>query len=291
MSNRIYPACFSILFCLGGNLATADSWQSLLDAELSDWEVWAGVPHETVPIDWPHKSDDGKSGKPLGLGWNERDLYRVSEASGEPVLRISGEIYAGLTSRESRGNYHLRMEFRWGDEKWEPRLERLRDSGILYHATGEHGAFWNVWMRSLEFQIQEGDCGDLYLLAGPSAHVAAQPPASGQRAMYDPASPPLQFGHGKPGVVRHGPSAEKPHGEWNVVEILTIGDRAVHLVNGELVLALQDARINRDGALAPLTAGRIQIQSEGAEVFYRRVEIRPLDAFPVDISVATGWSK
>ncbi len=146
-------------------------------------------------------------------------------------------------------------------------------------------------MRSLEFQIQEGDCGDLYLLAGPSAQVAAQPPASGQRAMYDPAAESLQFGDGKPGVVRHGPSTEKPHGEWNVVEILTLGDRAVHLVNGEVVLALTDARIKRDGALVPLSAGRIQIQSEGAEVYYRRIEIRPLDAFPADIIAATGWSQ
>ena len=30
----------------------------------------------------------------------------------------------------------------------------------------------------------------------------------------------------------------------------------------------------------PLTKGKLQIQSEGAEVFYREIAIRPIDAIP-----------
>jgi hypothetical protein len=38
----------------------------------------------------------------------------------------------------------------------------------------------------------------------------------------------------------------------------------------------------------PLTSGQIQIQSEAAECFYRRMEIRPLAEFPADIKKAAG---
>ncbi len=98
MSDHLRRISFLLFASIVGSLLAADSWQSLLDAELSDWEVWTGVPHETVPIDWAEKGDDGKTGEPLGLGWNERGLYRVSEASGEPVLRVRS------TRASRRGN-------------------------------------------------------------------------------------------------------------------------------------------------------------------------------------------
>jgi hypothetical protein len=34
------------------------------------------------------------------------------------------------------------------------------------------------------------------------------------------------------------------------------------------------------GERAPLTRGRFQIQSEGAEVFYRNIVVRPVTDFP-----------
>ena len=44
--------------------------------------------------------------------------------------------------------------------------ERKKDSGLLYFAVGNHGADYGAWMRSQEFQIQEGDCGDYWGVAG-----------------------------------------------------------------------------------------------------------------------------
>ena len=35
-----------------------------------------------------------------------------------------------------------------------------------------------------------------------------------------------------------------------------------------------------DGGTAPLTRGRVQIQTEGAEVFYRNIAVRPISEFP-----------
>jgi len=50
----------------------------------------------------------------------------------------------GLTTRESFSNYHLCVDVKWGERKWEPRLALPWNSGLLYHCTGPHGAFWNT---------------------------------------------------------------------------------------------------------------------------------------------------
>ncbi|MEM1063719.1 MAG: DUF1080 domain-containing protein, partial [Planctomycetota bacterium] len=112
---------------------------------MSQWEVWLGVPHTSLPIEWDGKSEDGKQGKPLGLG-DRLGVFAVEDVDGEPVLRVSGEIYAGLTTLEEFEDYHLTCEVQWGEKKYAPRLNAKRDSGILYHCVGRHGAFWNVWM-------------------------------------------------------------------------------------------------------------------------------------------------
>ena len=94
---------------------------------------------------------------------------------GAPAIRISGEIYGALTTRAEYENYHLRFEFKWGEQRWPPREQAVRDSGCCYHAVGPHGASYGFWMRSFEFQIQEGDCGDFYSLAGVIVDVEAVP--------------------------------------------------------------------------------------------------------------------
>jgi hypothetical protein len=38
----------------------------------------------------------------------------------------------------------------------------------------------------------------------------------------------------------------------------------------------------------PLTAGQFQIQSEGAEMDFRRIELRPLTALPTEYLPALG---
>ena len=73
------------------------------------------------------------------------------------------------------------------------------------------------------------------------------------------------------------PDAVKPSGEWNVMEVYAFGRTAVHVVNGKTVMVLTGLRDAKD---VPLTKGRIQIQSESAEVYYRNVRIRPITELP-----------
>ncbi len=273
--------------------ANYDEWRPLLHKDLSGWEVFTGVPHTTVDIDWDGKSDDGIKGKPLGLGRNERGIFTVIMEDGKPVLRVSGEIYAALTTREEFENYHLKLEFRWSERKWAPRLTAKRDSGVLYHCVGNHGAFWNVFMRSLECQIQEDDCGSFYQVGGMLAMIPVDPelkmgPRQKMKPMFNPDGELREFAPGKNGVVLHSASNEKPNGEWNTIEIMTIGDQAIHIVNGRVVMGLQQTRQKMGDGTIPLKGGRIQIQSEGAELFYRQIAIRPLTEFPEEIARAAG---
>lgn len=62
--------------------ANNDEWRSLLDQDLSKWEVFTGVPHTTVDIDWDGKGDDGITGKLLGLGRNERGIFTAITTAG-----------------------------------------------------------------------------------------------------------------------------------------------------------------------------------------------------------------
>lgn len=81
--------------------APASDWVDLLDAKLSKWELFTGLPHVSVR-DLPHgtpTSKDITKGTPLGLNNDPKTVFTLQTDSGEPVLYITGEIYAGLTAR------------------------------------------------------------------------------------------------------------------------------------------------------------------------------------------------
>ena len=59
---------------------------------------------------------------------------------------------------------------------------------------------------------------------------------------------------------------EHPTGEWNTIEIICNGNQTEHYVNGHLV---------NSGTNANVTSGKILLQSEGAEVYYKSVELIP----------------
>ena len=68
--------------------------------------------------------------------------------------------------------------------------------------------------------------------------------------------------------------------EWNTVELYAVGQTAVHVVNGKVNMVLTGLRHKVDGKDVPLTNGKIQLQSESAEVYYRDIAVRPLSEIP-----------
>ena len=247
----------------------------LLDPDLSHWEKWIGVPHASVQglPDGVEKSENIAKGTPLGLSDPKQVFTTAKDEEGNTVLQVSGEIYGGLTTRSEFANYHLTLQFKWGEKKWAPRLKKKRDSGLLYHCYGDHGAMWKVWKRSLELQIQEGDFGDLFRLAGATATTTTD-----EKGAWHP-----QGSENTKGSVRRSRNLERPHGQWNTIDLYVLGDQAVHVINGEVVLALSKALTHQGQTLEK---GQIQLQSEGAECFYKNIRLSPISRFPSSIADA-----
>jgi hypothetical protein len=200
------------------------------------------------------------------------------------VLRISGEIYGCLTTRQEFANYHFRATFKWGDKKWEPRLTELKDSGILYHSRGDFGVeYWKSWALSQEFQVIEHGIGEYWRQATSAFDIRADPKVAGAEApKWNPKAPWMEFS-GSNNHALAGSDQDRP-GEWNLIELVCFEDRCVHIANGKVVMALKNARYQDGGKTVPMKGGKLQIQSEAAEVFYRDIEIRSIPAMPKEFA-------
>ena len=258
----------------------AAPWQALLDAKLSKFDVYLSYRGDQIMS--VIKGDAPKSLRPIGLNPPGQAIFNVSEQDGKPVLRITGEIYGCLSTKQPFRNYHLVAQFKWGEKKWEPRLTELKDSGILYHSRGDFGVeYWKSWALSQEFQVIEHGIGEYWSQATSGFDIRANPKKPGEEApRWDPKAPWMAFG-GSNNHALAGSDQDKP-GQWNTIELVCIEDDCVHIVNGEVVMALANARFKDGDAVVPMTGGSLQIQSEAAEVFYRDIAIRPLTAMPAE---------
>src|SRR5262245_850180 len=137
-------------------------------------------------------------------------------------------------------------------------------------------------MRSQELQIQEKDCGDYWSVAGGIVDVEGERIDGEGPVIYKKGGQKFTVpskDSGGPRIVKH-PDNEKPTGQWNTVELLAVGPTSVHVINGKVVMILTGSRHVVDGKEQPLTRGKLQLQSEGAEVFYRNIAIRPIKTIP-----------
>ena len=252
-------------------------WKKLLnEKDLSGWDTYLGPSYDTIRKKW--------NNAPTGLNKDPMQVFSLITNDGQVVLRISGERFGGISTKENFRNYHLRLEFKWGQSKYHPRKNGKRDSGLLYHAVGNHGADAGFWLRSQEFQVQEGDCGDYWGVAGGSFEVKATKKDSAQY-VYDPKGKLFLFNVKSPQGRRamKNPDAELPNGAWNKLELYCYDGTAVHMVNGKVMMILHHSSQLENGKLIPLTEGKIQVQSEGAEIFYRNIEIQSIDHIPSEL--------
>lgn len=261
-------------------------WTNLFEGDpYKNWDVFIGGPHKSVTgLDNVDPNSNGMNATPLGLNNDPKKVFTFINEKGENVLRISGEIYGALTSKKAYENYHLKLQFKWGEKIWEPRLEKPRDSGILYHCVGSQTRFWNVWMTSQEMQVQEGDVGDYYGLSKVEIDIPSGQVNDKKGLDYLKGGTLNKFSKiekGRPSHCDKGFDNEKPHGEWNTLELICYEGTSLHIVNGKVVMALFNSRVqNAQGDIVPLTKGRIQLQSEAAEVYYKNIEIKSLSKIP-----------
>lgn len=252
-------------------------WTSLFNGkDLSGWDSWLA----------PEADSNGSrlSDQPIGLNHDPHHVFTVVPEDGQNVIRISGEDVGGIISRGEYGDYHLQVLFKWGALTWGKKKGKKKDSGLLYHSVGPYGADFGAWMRSHEFQVQQGDCGDYWGCAGGTADIPAKK-INDTDYVYDPSGDRYTF-RADSRVGRHcikSADAEKPTGEWNTLDLYCHGDTSVQVVNGRVMMILYHLSQVVDGQLQPLTRGKIQLQSEGAEVFYKGIRLQSIDRIPAKL--------
>jgi 3-keto-disaccharide hydrolase len=280
MKNLLTAA--TVLFACHAGAAEPGAWQPLLDAKLSNFDVYLSYRGDQIMS--VLKGTAPKDLKPVGLNPAKQDVFTTLSRDGKTVLRISGEYYGCLVTKQDFSNYHFRASFKWGEKKWEPRLTEPKDSGILYHSRGPYGVeYWKSWALSQEMQVIEHGLGEYWTQATSAFDIRALPKKAGEEApRWNPEAPWMEFV--APNNHALAGSDEDRPGEWNTIELVCMQSDCVHIANGKVVMALKNARYRDGGKWIPMTGGKLQIQSESAEVFYRDIEIRPITAIPSEFT-------
>ncbi len=260
-----------------------EKWTTLIDNKLSNWDNYLSYRHMVGYDGSVPKDKDGNEIAPVGFNQPGYHVFTIVEENNEPVIRISGEFYGCLITKEEYSNYHLKLKVKWGDKKWDPRKKLLKDSGILYQSIGPIGEdFWRSWMLSQEFQIMEGHMGDFWSQKMSAIDIRAYIPESVMCSVADESQPFIPFGQGaQTGFCMRSANYEIP-GEWNNIDLICFNGRSLHIVNGHVVMALANSRNFENSNSLPLVKGKIQIQSEAAEVYYKDIKIGKLGTFPAE---------
>lgn len=202
------------------------------------------------------------------------------------LIRVSGVEFGCITTNEAYENYTLEVEYKVGEQSHGSRKGKAFDSGILIHSNGKDGAFGGVWMKSIEIQVMEGGTGDFFVVSSnkdenfsltstvdpkhfdPKKGGGVFLPNGVETTVFTPSTPVRRLGvpltRTDNARFRNENEIEKPHGEWNTVKIVAQNDKIETYLNGQLVNQAKNVKPNK---------GQIQLQSEGAEFFYKRVDL------------------
>jgi hypothetical protein len=173
-----------------------------------------------------------------------------------------------LSSEREFSNCRLRVEFKWGTKRFVPNNENKRDSGLLYFFNGPD----KIWRRALEFQIQETDVGDLWLLDGSRITMKVETEGLPMDVLSGPERTQ------SPGRIIKCGDFEDRNG-WNQLELVLDGNRITQIVNGRAVMRAWDVQqptVQDSTQYVPISSGRIMLQAEGAEVWFRNVQMKSL---------------
>ncbi|MFQ5507265.1 MAG: DUF1080 domain-containing protein, partial [Planctomycetota bacterium] len=234
-----------------------------------------------------------------------RGVYSVRDGA----LRLSGDGFGYLSTVRAYKDYRLVAEVKWGTENFRTRKGMARDSGIFLHGVGPEGSSYDcgwgstqrntgpnvsngAYTAAIESQVMEGGFGDVLLIHGRYADgrnvpvratvhaVERRVPGDYANYQFDPTVEGQTLTNAAIAWLDKDPAwkdlpgfrgrndVESPHGQWTRVECVCAGDRLTVFVNGK--------RVNEAHDLFP-AAGKILLQCEGSEVFYRKLELHPLE--------------
>lgn len=193
------------------------------------------------------------NGKDLS-GW--KPYLRPSKDNPNPDPKNTWSIVGGtivctgkpngyIATEKEYGNFELRVKWRF------PAGSKGGNSGVLLYVQPED----KVWPTSIEAQLFAGSAGDFWLIYPPEVRLDVD------KARQDPKQARHYF------RLMKGEPIEKPFGEWNQYEITCKDGTITLVVNGKKV---------NEGTNGNLKKGRIALQSEGAEVHFKDIEIKEM---------------
>ena len=204
----------------------------------------------------------------------------------DELIHISGEEWGCITTNKEFENYKLVVEYKWGENTFGERFGKARDNGVLLHSKGIDGGYSGTWMHSIECNVIEGGTGDFIVVGDKSNNFSITCPVAAEKQntsyIFQTGGEPVTVNGDRINWVGRDPDwkdvkgfkgrndVDNPVGEWNRLECIARGNELSIYLNGMLV----------NHAIYTIPGeGRIQIQSEGAEIFYRRVDLTPLSPY------------
>jgi hypothetical protein len=220
------------------------------------------------------------------------DPRRVFSATNHSI-RISGDGLGYLATTNEFQDYRLLVEFKWGvtNTHWGDRTGKARDSGVFLHAAGPDGNSNDgngAFMAAIECNIFQGATGDFLLIRGTNSAggliaprvsflASATHDADGFR-WFDPVGSRhtiepwgrvnwiSKTPHWRDQLDFRGTNDVEKSNDWNQLDITCSGTRITVHLNSMLVNEVFD--------VSP-ASGKILLQCEGSEIFFRRVELQP----------------
>jgi Domain of Unknown Function (DUF1080) len=245
-----------------------------------------------------------------GRHMDPNKVFTVVKDGPDNVLRISGQDDGYLaTEKQNQFQYFkLILKYKWGTETWGPRAEKARLSSVTLLADGD--GKYGPDISGYECVIGEGRTGNIALLKGSRdykltvdvnpKHIEPPKPANPKWTPTYVAAPgsnkkfdfPFKEGNREHRVVfhkQHDPTlkpevtdvkgyhyskdVDKP-ADWNKLELTVTGSNSgvVHLD-----VRLNDEQLLRGFSVGlPGPRGRLLFRSQGAEIFFKDIELTPL---------------
>jgi len=259
------------------NTSPQSQWTPLFNGrDLSNWDKFLATP---------------SGSEPLVANADPKDVFTVTNLNGEGVIHVSGQSYGAITTHEQFTNFHFRVQFKWGLGRFGGRVNVGRDTGILYCGIGLPNPRTG-WLTSIENNVMEKgvgqwwsvngaiiDCEGEWVTAENELYVPYKKEGKGERNIVWRKGGPRLTATGANGITPPF-DVEQVFGNWNTVEVVFWGGNCIHILNGHVNLVAFNPRFKEGEQWRALTQGRIQLQSEDAEVFYRKAEVRPLFELP-----------
>jgi hypothetical protein len=221
--------------------------------------------------------------KGRGVRREPDDVFRVEDG----LIHVSGVGSGYVATENEYRDYQLTVEYKWG--RRDDGSGDVRNAGVLVHGTGADGGHSSgVWMPSLEVQLAQGCEGDLIVIRGKTddgqpvkVDMASEVRvAEDGKTRWQAGGQKVRYSGKQFWWSRHEPFFEEkldtrgkqdvasPVGQWTRVDVLCRGNRVTVKING--------VTVNEALEVEP-AYGKILLQNEGSEIYYRNWQLTPLE--------------